>query len=633
MDIPLREYSHFKAASENHVNEDRTHATEYGPATRADQQTSSTPSGASDMPLNTSNYYPSTSNEQQLDESSSYGTEHHSTNGIGQSNSALATDASNTALETHHHPSTSNEEYIDEGRNPSIKFDSGRNTRLLCVVATCVGTILAIASIANGLYIIETHPEIFCMVLRISPPAQKVLSLTINIVFTLCSSGMMFTHDVSLRWALYHEGRLEFNTNLRLFTSSKKSGPNRWYTNLALLISLAVFYGSLSTLILPFPWSIRDTAPTMKMNAVQLNGVALLGLGISLGVQAGISIWCLVSTRHSILTWSSNPLNTTLALIQTGNISRDLGRSLLSVHQRNQWSNQLARPARKQGSMVQANHHIWYILMAPCVLAIIAVSWAIATAVTSSRLGGSEREECLKLGIDWKADNTLCPPNSKTLSISLNTEYSPSSLAFNYLSFILIFSTIHSIQSIGLHLVELIVNLSRDESVWQRAYSNDTRILAPGAQLFTNPFKEAVSSPVAILLLAFKAALHWALSQSVLLSVYVGSGPADSSGASQVQISTVLTSSYRWSMVYAGLCILYAIFATFLTVRRRQSYQPAAFGHLKTLANLVDDWETNEDGRFWWGDKSSDSQTAIRYAGTSSKRELLSQICSSGEYH
>lgn len=63
-----------------------------------------------------------------------------------------------------------------------------------------------------------------------------------------------------------------------------------------------------------------------------------------------------------------------------------------------------------------------------------------------------------------------------------------------------------------------------------------------------------------------------------------------------------------------NLCIalfIYACFFTFVALRRPRGPQPAAYGHVQTLANLVDEWSPV----MWWGHK----EDGIPYchAGTS----------------
>jgi len=90
----------------------------------------------------------------------------------------------------------------------------------------------------SGIYVFATRKEKLAARIDIDATATMILSLVFNTVFTFCIDSMAFVHSVSLRWALYSEQRLEFNTNLRLLTSSSKSGPNRWYTNIFSMICL-----------------------------------------------------------------------------------------------------------------------------------------------------------------------------------------------------------------------------------------------------------------------------------------------------------------------------------------------------------------------------------------------------------
>lgn len=49
-------------------------------------------------------------------------------------------------------------------------------------------------------------------------------------------------HYMSLRWALFHEGTLKFNSNLRLFTSAKTCPANRAPVNYTSLVLLVISY-------------------------------------------------------------------------------------------------------------------------------------------------------------------------------------------------------------------------------------------------------------------------------------------------------------------------------------------------------------------------------------------------------
>ncbi len=61
---------------------------------------------------------------------------------------------------------------------------------------------------------------------------------------------MGYIHTVSLRWSLQREGKLDFNSNLRLLTSSRKSWPNAWYCNMIFLCGIVLSYSSTSLIFL-----------------------------------------------------------------------------------------------------------------------------------------------------------------------------------------------------------------------------------------------------------------------------------------------------------------------------------------------------------------------------------------------
>ncbi|OCK86474.1 hypothetical protein K432DRAFT_284596, partial [Lepidopterella palustris CBS 459.81] len=69
------------------------------------------------------------------------------------------------------------------------------------------------------------------------------------VVITIINDTLGNIHTVTLRWALYRENRLEFNSNLRLF-SSTKSIWNSWYVNLFILVCVIATYASSPFLLL-----------------------------------------------------------------------------------------------------------------------------------------------------------------------------------------------------------------------------------------------------------------------------------------------------------------------------------------------------------------------------------------------
>ena len=86
----------------------------------------------------------------------------------------------------------------------------------------------------------------------------------------------------------------------------------------------------------------------------------------------------------------------------------------------------------------------------------------------------------------------------------------------------------------------------------------------------------------------------------------------------------------------AGASLVLGIFATWLAYRRPKGVQPGAWGHLQTLADLIDEWEVSKSGgRLWWGDKGEivlESGEIVRHAGTSGNITRLGVIRESTLY-
>lgn len=54
------------------------------------------------------------------------------------------------------------------------------------------------------------------------------------------------------------------------------------------------------------------------------------------------------------------------------------------------------------------------------------------------------------------------------------------------------------------------------------------------------------------------------------------------------------------TMIYmACLAAMFALYITYISARRPQGYQPAAYGHLQTLVDVIDQWSPI----MYWGHK------------------------------
>lgn len=53
--------------------------------------------------------------------------------------------------------------------------------------------------------------------------------------------------------------------------------------------------------------------------------------------------------------------------------------------------------------------------------------------------------------------------------------------------------------------------------------------------------------------------------------------------------------------------------------------QPATWGHLETLADLIDDWGMGDQGKIFWGDKG-EGTVGARHVGTTGLQDRIGII-------
>jgi hypothetical protein len=160
--------------------------------------------------------------------------------------------------------------------------------------------------------------------------------------------------------------------------------------------------------------------------------------------------------------------------------------------------------------------------------------------------------------------------------------------------------------------------MHRDEEVWRQIEVSRKQRTNP---LATSPFLTALLSWKYDILYILKSVLHWLIGQAVtpIVISYFGTP----SYSFELQYSRII--------IYALCIIILALFVTVLVYYRPRQIQPATWGHIRTLADLIDDWALDKTGRFWWGDKGLYSN-GIRHAGTRPSQKDLGGIRESALY-
>lgn len=425
-------------------------------------------------------------------------------------------------------------------KETKILLDRGLWTRDLCIVGLILAWGASISSMTMAIYIIRTGPLPIppWLVLRaalvgpvglswtkpedpylvdhrvygVSDAAGAIIPLVLQTAIASLSLALDSIHSTTLRWALWREGRLRHNTNLRLFTFSRNHGPNAWPANVASSLGLALAYGGATmatfqvTVTSVLEYEDRDGRKSVVPNVsldpgpgrfgISFNAWGLFGLGIGLLLQAAVCTWCLVhdATEHIVGTWNSNPLATARA-----------SQHLLygSQPNRNRHNLTLSETTSRQPSMLA---------MAPATRTIANWIWAIfalqslftiAVSIVASAQGKNslddvrDYEDNITFLSVWKFFGMVMVRYNRN-SKKYRLEWAGLLMQSSFLSILLF----------GLHLADVVAGLARDESIWRRAATN-------GASPESNPFLDGLRSWPTCVVFVFKTVVPWVFSFGV----------------------------------------------------------------------------------------------------------------------
>ncbi|KAG2048067.1 hypothetical protein BDR06DRAFT_896175 [Suillus hirtellus] len=271
-----------------------------------------------------------------------------------------------------------------------------------------------------------------------------------------------------------------------------------------------------------------------------------------------------------ILTWSSSPFDLTAALLHHTQLTPTTFRCMRRVSDLDTYGGP-AKPPETQPSAWHAHPSIRKVVIFLWVTVVACAIWAALIMYISDLYGLP-----LTLGT-WSFLQTE----------QSNAYFSYYMTNVNLKAWSLFFVNIAVIQApltLGLHCSELIVNIIRDERQWRCATERK------GLRVATNPLKSIFTHPICLVLFIAKPFLHWMFVLSFSISFI----------AFDEIVSVFFVSMYTaqiWNLCIA--LVIFACFLTFVALRRPYGPQPAAYGHVQTLANLVDEWLPV----MWWGHK------------------------------
>ncbi|KAG9029790.1 hypothetical protein FRB95_004887 [Tulasnella sp. JGI-2019a] len=436
-----------------------------------------------------------------------------------------------------------------------------KGSRSLVVFGLVLALITGSAFIFIGIVIYHRSPsgEKYIRV-DLSRWADVALGLSFNALVTVCTDATGYVHGTTLKWGLASEGRLEFNTNMRLFRTTKGAlSVNGPVVNTIYIISIIFSYAASSTVFLhssifpKFLSKLMGSQPPAQSYSI-VSFLPPIILGLSLAIQAILGLIAFFKTE--VPTWSSSPLDVASALVYHQYVRHRPQRCMRPV---TKIQNSLIKPVPPlsvQPSALSSHRTVyrslWFVWIALAVWAGWMGIWGFYGVPDRLQFNGS-----------------VAPLRALGLGV-------------------LYLAAVQSVVTIDLHCCEMVTTLARDELVWRAAST------PAGAQPAGNPLIVVLGSWQSVGLLLTKPATHWFF--GITLSIVAGEG------------------LYGTSLILCFPLVLLAValFTTIVVTRQPLGPQPATYGHVQTLADLVDRWSMV----MYWGDKEK-LGWPVGHAGTS----------------
>ncbi|KAG1879110.1 hypothetical protein F4604DRAFT_1679548 [Suillus subluteus] len=471
-------------------------------------------------------------------------------------------------------------------------YDRGLTTRRYALIGVAYASIFSCSCIVAGIFTITNHGVYGAAVPNLVSPEEdarvslqgEILTLALNLIVTLCTEAIGFVHAISLRSALASESRLRFNTNLRLLTAARGwYSPNGVLLNGISAVLLIISYSSAS-LVVCFDYQIMSQT---YEEGIAIAGLPLLILGVALLLQVMIALSGIWAVK--ILTWSSSPFDLTAALVHHTQLTPVTFRCMRRVSDLDTGGGP-AKPLETQPSAWRAHPSIRKVIISLWMIVAACAGWAALVMYIWDKVDGTHIFSSNALTLQtW----SFLPKSALSNSMAYGMP------GVNPEAWILLFVNMAVVQgplTLGLHCSELIANVIRDERQWRCATGRKGLITT------TNPLKMIFSHPICLVLFVAKPFLHWMFGLSFIISPGMVGGQLTG-------FLVVMLTAQIWNLCMA--LFIFALFFTFVALRRPRGPQPAAYGHVQTLANLVDEWSP----MMWWGHKEDGSPYC--HAGTS----------------
>lgn len=439
---------------------------------------------------------------------------------------------------------------VKPGQRVVPHYDQSSTTRIVCLTGIAFSWLFALFNIVLGI----GATTYFWTATFEKARYVDVILLAQSVLTTVCIESLGLVHSIILRWALHREGRLTFNSQLRLLAHSRTSLANAWYTNVSVFLAIIVAYASSSLTFLL--WTNGEYL------AFKICGPALIATGIAIGFQAAV-VTSALKFSGIPPTWSSSCIEVAAASLSTSPATqRRPGRCIRSLHP--YWPTEtMFYPQKRQRTAYTAHSKI---------KRIVRLSWMTIGFLLPAIL-------VVYLG----SKSTKLPPAGTYLQLQALS-------SANFTKALFFICAIQGVLTLTLHCMEQHVNCSRDEAQWRTASSPQ------GLKRNGNALALFLKSWESLALFISKALLQW---------VYGLSVSVDTSGKVYFSFPQLFYLSLNVAVP--------AVITTVIMFWRHKGPQPVAFGHIQTLVDLIDEWPAKGE-RLFWGDKGD--VDGVAHAGT-----------------
>ncbi|KAG1727234.1 hypothetical protein EDB19DRAFT_1943346 [Suillus lakei] len=458
--------------------------------------------------------------------------------------------------------------------NTIYVFDKGISTRRIVIFVSWISITFSLCLIfaSIGIWIFSSFPNrnLGLLSFKCHVP-YEVPSIALNLVVTVCTECAGMMHATSLRFALFRENRITYNSNLRLLTGSDEKSMNSTVINALMTLLLILSYASSSF----FYQEVWDGTETPACGVLAIPAIVL---GISIFLQTCISLFALRDTE--ILTWSTSPFDTIPAFLSMHN-HQSFAKHYPFSESRVCMCAVCASPVAKK----PMNHQPSAWDTRRGVRISIYLLWSLGIA-------------CMI----WGTWVYIFDPDDVHLwqfipSPDDDGDIAVAGGATSFTTWFSLYAVMVVTQgglTLGLHCAELVAGVVRDETIWRQASEDGTNshfyswLCALCSDNRICVF--CLDNWLYVVLLFAKAFLHWIFGLGVEIWTFVGDGN-DYSG---------LIGFFFAQIFYLGFGVF--ILATIFTVAARhhpKGAKPATYGHIATILYLVDDWQEIKS----WGQK------------------------------